>query len=107
MEDKLKNFRQPLITSTGILLGFVLNIASGWVSNPTKRQDYHSLIAVTCLLICILLFVTVLYRALNMNYPPEKVEAYHKKTLFCFIAGILIIFANILFVMIQNYFVGS
>ena len=56
MEDKLKNFRQPLITSTGILLGFVLNIASGWVSNPAKKQ-ISQFIAVTCLLICILLFV--------------------------------------------------
>ena len=107
MEDKLKYFRQPIVTASGILLGFVLNMAGGWAANPQKRQDYHSLIIVVCLAICILLLLIVLFRALNMNYPKEGAEDYYKRTLLFLILGILIIFINIMYLIIQNYFLGS
>ena len=42
MDDKLKNVRQPLVTATGILLGFTLNIAANWLPKAfTTRQDYR------------------------------------------------------------------
>ena len=45
MEDKLQAFRQPIVTATGILLGFILNFAANWVKSDSAMPDwlaYHS-----------------------------------------------------------------
>jgi len=103
LDDKLQNFRQPIITSSGILLGFVLNIAGEWVRTPSKRNDTYSAISSLCLLACISILVMVLYRTLNINYPRERAEQYYKRTLFYFILGIIIILANFAFIMVRHY----
>ena len=39
MEDKIQAFRQPLVTATGILLGFILNFMSSWVKSDVPFGD--------------------------------------------------------------------
>ncbi len=42
-DDKLKNVRQPLVTATGIILGFTLNIACQLATKSIfHRQNYRS-----------------------------------------------------------------
>jgi hypothetical protein len=39
MEDKIQAFRQPLVTATGIILGFILNFASSFVKTDSGISD--------------------------------------------------------------------
>ena len=39
MEDKLQTFRQPMVTATGIILGFVLNFVASWVKTDSPVGD--------------------------------------------------------------------
>lgn len=36
MDDRLQPYRQPMVTATGIILGFVLNFASSWVEGDSQ-----------------------------------------------------------------------
>ena len=42
MEDKIQAFRQPLVTATGIILGFILNFASSFVKSESSVSDFTS-----------------------------------------------------------------
>jgi len=103
MEDKIQFYRAPLVTVTGILLGFVLNFSSNWVTKAFSTDSFREVIIGTGLSICICLLLIVLYRILNMNYPKDKAEVYYKKTLILFISGIGIVFFSIMMVMIESY----
>ena len=39
MEDKIQTFRQPMVTATGIILGFVLNFVASWVKTDGVFMD--------------------------------------------------------------------
>ena len=39
MEDKIQTFRQPMVTATGIILGFVLNFVASWVKTDSPVGD--------------------------------------------------------------------
>jgi hypothetical protein len=36
MEDKIHGFRQPMVTATGIILGFVLDFVANWVKSDGR-----------------------------------------------------------------------
>ena len=42
MEDKIQSYRQPLVTATGIILGFILNFASSFVKADSGISDFLS-----------------------------------------------------------------
>ena len=79
--DKIQPYRQPLVTATGIIMGFLLSIAGSWAGKAFATYRFSEV--VTALFICgqIPLFIIVLYRILNMNYPEEKAMAYYNKTI--------------------------
>ena len=35
---EIKDFRQPMITSLGIMMGFILNFLAGWAVEGTSEQ---------------------------------------------------------------------
>jgi hypothetical protein len=100
--DNIQPFRQPMITSTGIMLGFLLNFTSNWVKDPFSKEPLRVAFVSISLTLSITLLVIVLYRILNMHYPKARVDEYYKRTLFMFIMGMIIPFANIFLVMIEN-----
>jgi hypothetical protein len=100
--DNIQPYRQPMITSTGIMLGFLLNFSSSWVKDPFSKEPLRVAFVSISLTLSITLLVIVLYRILNMHYPKERVDQYYKRTLFMFIMGMIIPFANIFLVMIDN-----
>jgi hypothetical protein len=102
-DDKIQFFRQPLVTSTGILLGFTLNVAAGWVSTAFTNERLSNYIIALGIIIHIPLYIIVLYRILNMNYPKDKQEAYYKKTLILFITGISIDFLSIVLIILERF----
>jgi hypothetical protein len=102
-EDQLKPFRQPLITATGILLGFTLNVAANWVSKAFTTNRLSEYLIAFGIFIHIPLYIIVLYRILNISYPRDKQQAYYKRTLFLFILGISIDFLSIVMITIERF----
>jgi uncharacterized membrane protein YcjF (UPF0283 family) len=100
--DKMHEFRQPMVTAVGILLGFILNFASSWVRDAFSKHLFREFVIAISLALCIALLVIVLYRILSMHYPKDRAEEYYKKTLTLFIVGITLPFVTIIYVMIEN-----
>lgn len=103
MEDKLQAFRQPIVTATGILLGFVLNFAAGWVKADMAIGDAMAYIVGGSVLIGIVLLILVLYRVLRMDYPKEQAESYYARTLTLFIIGVSLSFVGALIDMFGHF----
>ncbi len=106
-DDKLRNVRQPIVTATGIILGFTLNIAVNWVPKAFSTPRYLEYLIAISLCIHIPISIVVLYRILNLNYPRDKADAYYKKTLTLFITGISLYFLLIVFSMFESVIVNS
>jgi Na+/melibiose symporter-like transporter len=102
MEDQLKTYRQPLVTATGIILGFILNFASDFVQTDTKN-NFVAYVVATCILIGVICLIIVLSRVLRMRYPKDKAETYYNKTLGYFIFGVSISFVGIMIKMIEHF----
>ena len=50
MEDKIQAYRQPLVTATGIILGFILNFASSFVKTDSPLSEIAAYIIGICVL---------------------------------------------------------
>lgn len=103
MDDQIQNYRQPMVTATGILLGFILNFAVSWVQFPSTFNRLRDVVALFSLSTSVILLLIVLFRILNMRYPRQKKEAYYQKTLWIFIAGLCTVFLGIFIVMIHSF----
>ena len=104
MLDKIQYYRQPIVTVTGILLGFLLNFAINWVSHPSSIYNLKDDVSLLGLISSISLLSIVLYRVLNIAYPKEHAEQYYQKTLRLFITGLCCIFLPIIIIMIKSFF---
>ena len=72
--DKFQTYRQPFVTATGILLGFMLNFGIMFAPRKSSIYDLKDVVAAVCLLISATLLTIVLFRILNINYPKDKAE---------------------------------
>lgn len=103
MEDKIQSYRQPLVTATGIILGFILNFASTFVKTDSGLSDLVAYIIGICILTGIICLITVLSRVLKMKYPKDKAEQYYQKTLNIFLFGLSISFVGVMIDMFANF----
>jgi len=103
MEDKLQPFRQPLITATGIILGFALNVAASWLPNAFKSKSVVELFMAIGTLVHIPIYTIVMFRMLRRSYPKEKAESYYRKTLALFICGITFFYLTIICILVESY----
>ena len=103
MEDKIQHYREPLVTATGILLGFILNFASSFVKTQSNTSDLLAYIIGISILIGVICLITVLYRILKINYPKQNATLYYQRTLNLFIFGISISFVGVLIDMFTNF----
>lgn len=86
-KDIIFNYRQPMVTAAGIILGFVLNFAT----DLTKRDHRNNWIILALLfftLLGIIFLIIALYRVLNNQYDREKAATYYRRTLHYFVAGV-------------------
>lgn len=105
MEDKIQAYRQPMVTATGIMLGFVLNFAAGWVKTETQMPDSWAYGVGMCILSGIVALIITLYRILKMDYPRETANLYYQKTLRIFIVGVSMAFIGALMDMFSHFMV--
>ncbi len=103
LEDKILAFRQPLVTATGIILGFILNFASSWVKSESQLSDTLAYIVGICILVGIVCLIIALGRILRLNYPRETAEIYYRKTLNYLITGVSIAFFGVMIDMYGNF----
>ena len=95
MEDKIQAFRQPLVTATGIILGFMLSFTASWVKSDSPLTDGLAYFAAACLVAGTISLIFVLYRILRMDYPRDRAEQYYSRTLVLFLAGVSIAFVGV------------
>ena len=100
--DKMHHFRQPMITATGIFLGFMLNFANGWLPNSFTVYRFRDFVIATGTLSSIALLIIVLFRMLRMDFPANPENRYYPKTLRLFIAGISFPFFSGVIVVVQK-----
>ena len=104
MEDKLQPFRHPMVTASGIILGFTLRFTQGWASEAFGVNRLFDIEIFISLCICITLSTIVIYRIMTRDYPREEVvmDRYYKKTLKLFILAILMPFIAIFIIVAEK-----
>lgn len=104
-KDQLFNFRQPLVTAAGIILGFVLNFATELVKRESKN-DLIALLIILFTLSGITFLIISLYRILNNDYDRANARRFYRKTLNCFLAGVILSFVGGVIKMIHTLFLS-
>lgn len=99
---QIANYRQPMVTATGIFLGFLLNYGSEWIREAFTKNMVKDVIVGISTITCLALLMVVLYRMLNMRVHPEKAEAYYQKTLRLFLVAISLPFISFILVIIHR-----
>jgi uncharacterized membrane protein len=102
MDENIQNYRQPMVTAIGIILGFVLGFTGKWATEPVAETHFTDYIVIFGLFLSIVLMITALYRILNNNFPKEAVAIYYRKTLMIFITGLSLAFIGIIVSIFQT-----
>jgi len=103
----IQHYRQPIVTASGIFLGFMLNFASTWIKDAFTKNMFRDIVLGLSILVCISLLLIVLFRILRMNFPAEKVDAYYQKTLRLFIIGVSVPFLAFVLVVIRTLIINA
>ena len=92
LNPDIQSFRQPMVTSLGIILGFLLNFLANWATaddaQPALQTTADWLVALT-LLFTLVLMVYVLFRILNNRYNKQDAGEYYQTTFRLYIVSIL------------------
>ncbi len=103
--DKIGRYRQPMVTATGIFLGFMLNFMSSWIRDAFVKYTFRDAVIAIGMLVCLFTLVVVLFRMLMMNYPTHPDEFY-RRTLRLFLVGISVPFFSFLIVIVHKLVVA-
>lgn len=91
-------YRQPMVTSLGIIMGFLLNFLAGWATEDSDGDtlmtaaDYAVAIP---LLLAIALMSLVLFRLLDARLPTEAAAAHYDTTFRLYCIAIVVAFAGV------------
>ena len=103
MDDNIQNYRQPMVTAIGIILGFVLGFTGKWATESSTVFDIGDYIVFVGLIISILLLIVALFRILN-NAEIIHPGKYYNTTLKLFIVGVCIAFVGVFISILQSIF---
>lgn len=101
MDENLQNYRQPMVTAIGIILGFVLGFTGKWATEPADKTYFTDYLILFGLLLSIVLLLIALFRILNNRYPKDNVTEYYSKTLKVFIIGVSSAFIGVFISIVQ------
>ena len=93
----LKDYRQPMVTSLGVFLGFLLGFLGQWMTeyNFALKNAGDYTVFIGCFTGAVLLFFA-LFRMLTPNLPVDGLHGYYYRTLRLYMAGVLTAFGSIL-----------
>ena len=90
-------YRQPMVTSIGIIMGFLLNFIATWATTedgePALNSGADYLVAGT-MLISIALMIFVLSRLLTNRFNPETAAAQYQLTFRLYLTALLLAFSG-------------
>lgn len=100
MED-LHPYRAPMVTASGIFLGFLLNFTSNWIKDAFSKYVFRDTVVAIGILVSLASLLTALFRILRMRYPTHP-EKFYRKTLLWFLIGVTVPFFAFLIVIVQK-----
>lgn len=101
--DVLGTFRQPMVTSIGIILGFVLGFFGKWaLETPEAPWDGSDTVVCSGLTAGSALMIFALFRMLRYDYPRETPLPYYRTTLQLFISGLSTALLGCIVAVLQN-----
>ena len=103
MEDPIQPFRSALMTATGIILGFSLNFAAGWVKTESPMSEWLAYVVGFSILLGTICLIYVMYLVLNKDYPKSEADSYYQKTLRFFMTGVCLSFLGAFIDMFANF----
>ncbi|ARV18639.1 hypothetical protein AEP_01695 [Curvibacter sp. AEP1-3] len=93
---EIKDYRQPMVTSIGVMLGFLVGFLGQWVTEPAfKLTTLADKLVFTGSLMGVVMLLIAMYRMLS-PVPPEDVMPYYQLTLRLYMGGIVIAFSSLL-----------
>lgn len=96
-ETEVAGYRQPMVTSIGIILGFLLAFLANWAveadDGPALSSASDYAVALT-LFASVILFTVALFRLLNNRIHPDVGERY-QVTFRIYIFGFLLAFSGL------------
>ena len=92
----LKDYRQPVVTSLGVIIGFLLGFLGQWVTEENFALrglgDYVTFFG-TLLGVCLLFLA--LFRMLSPNTQPENALNVYRGVLKLYVLGVVIPFSSL------------
>lgn len=96
MHGELKDYRQPMVTSLGIMLGFLLNFLAGWgIRTGEAIEDSADALILGATTLSAVLMTVTLYRLLNADLGPRDPATYYRETLRLYVSAVALAFAGI------------
>jgi uncharacterized membrane protein len=93
---EFKDYRQPMVTSIGVILGFLMGFLGQWVTEPQfKLASAADYLVFTGTVLGVVMLLLALYRMLSPRLPKE-LEPYYLRTLRLFMGGIVVACASML-----------
>ena len=94
----LAAYRQPMVTSLGIIMGFLLNFLAGWATKDDQVSEMKNpadwIVAAT-VLPALVIMVVVLYRILDIRHRADMLEQVYVTTLRLYLAAIALAFCGV------------
>ncbi|MFZ1342921.1 hypothetical protein [Thiothrix eikelboomii] len=98
MNHDIRDFRQPMVTSIGIILGFLMNFLAQWAIADDEEAAIQTLadgiVAIT-LLIGIGLMIFVLFKLLTNRYDTANAGSYYQRIFRWYMASIIVSFGGL------------
>jgi len=94
----IASYRQPMITSLGIIMGFLLNFLANWATKEDTVSEFRNIADVivgVTMVPALVLMLIVLYRMLDMRHPEDDVENVYMRTLRLYMAAIILAFCGV------------
>ena len=91
-------YRQPMVTSLGIILGFQLNFLANWITedeNGKMLESVSDYAVAGALALSIAMMCGVLFRLLDARRPAERQHADYVAAFRLYMASIVIAFAGL------------
>lgn len=95
MNDDIRDTRQPMVTSLGIILGFLLNFLAQWAIRDDGKAPVETTtdwVIVVTLFTAVALMLIVLFRTLSSSYEVEQARERYRSILRLYLFAISLVF---------------
>lgn len=93
MNVEIKDYRQPMVTSLGIVVGFLLNFLAEWGIKNGQPETASEWVVLVVVVVALALMTTVLFLILHPTKGTENPGRYYLKILRLYLAAMCTAFA--------------